>query len=263
MISRFGVFFRPIQPAVRLCGAKQIGMNPVISAQTRTNQHIAPSAFCLTYGCLSNRKHIINRIGEQINGHTTVKAKRPTPPLRQVCEQEDLTSKTIPLNFLKGIFTFNRIQIRATMSTLHVFLRAQMSKVRQLTFLVTATVLTFGAQTAAAYDFHVTAGNGWYEFHYVHITTVSRLCHDRTPLNINRGDKPSSYATGTTAPGCLINGVQVSVAGEPLLTWSGIGSPGGTWPVMKYELGYGGWGPAYLCLLRPTFDNSQPRTCEK
>lgn len=126
-----------------------------------------------------------------------------------------------------------------------------MAKWRRLIFVATAAICALGAQSAAAYDFEVSAAQGYLEFHYVHITTVSRLCHDRTPLDINKGDKPQTSVSGSTAPGCLINGVQVSIAGAPLMTWSGMGSPGGRWVVVTESTRGDKVTPAHLCLMRP------------
>lgn len=126
-----------------------------------------------------------------------------------------------------------------------------MAKLRRLIFVAIAAICSLGAQSAAAYDFEVSAAQGYIEFHYVHITTVSRFCHDRTPLDINKGDQPQTTVRGSTAPGCLINGVQVSTSFGPLMTWSGMGSPGGRWLVVTESNQGGKITPAHICLQRP------------
>ena len=145
----------------------------------------------------------------------------------------------------------NMIPTRFNTTVQSVIPAAQAAKARRLIFLAIAAISSLGAQSAAAYDFEVSAAQGYVEFHYVHITTVSRFCHDRTPLDINKGDQPRTSVSGSTAPGCLINGVQVSVAGSPLMSWSGMGSPGGRWVVVNESTKGDQRTPAHLCLIRP------------
>ena len=64
------------------------------------------------------------------------------------------------------------------------------------------------AGRAAAYDFRICSNFGAV---YIHVHTVSALCHDRTPVDYS--DKPltaiGGCVRGTTAPGCLIDGVTI------------------------------------------------------
>ena len=143
------------------------------------------------------------------------------------------------------------IQIRSGVTVPHGFLGAQMAKLRRLIFVAVAAICSLGAQSAAAYDFAVSAAQGYLVFDYVHITTVSRFCHDRTPLDINKGDQPQTSVSGSTAPGCLINGVQAVVKGFPLMSWSGMGSPGGRWVVVTESSNGQSTTPMHICLMRP------------
>lgn len=112
---------------------------------------------------------------------------------------------------------------------------ASMFQLRRALIVATTALVSVAAQNASAYDFQVQGGDiGDFEsgnqrqMTFVHITTVSSLCHDRTALDVNRGDQPSSIARGSTASICLVNGVQ-AVADGRLYTWSGVGMPGGLW----------------------------------
>ena len=92
-----------------------------------------------------------------------------------------------------------------------------------LSLALAAILFVLGAQTAHAYDFNV--GNQLAPFTtigYVHVHTVSALCHDREPVDINQGDPPlksGTYVSGSTAPGCLIDSVSIYPSFGPPKTW--------------------------------------------
>jgi len=125
---------------------------------------------------------------------------------------------------------------------------AAMFQLRRALFVVSTAFFSLAAQNASAYNFEVTSS--YVNFDYVHITTVSSFCHDRTALDTNRGDQPQWDVFGSTASICLINGVQVAVRGA-LITWSGVGSPGGKWVLINESTRGSVVTPAHLCVLRP------------
>lgn len=99
-------------------------------------------------------------------------------------------------------------------------------------------LLTAGC--AAAYDFRICSNFGAV---YIHVHTVSALCHDRTPVDYS--DKPltaiGGCVRGTTAPGCLIDGVTIvpyyATIPRKEYSWGGIGVAGGTWNLKQYVFG--------------------------
>lgn len=123
-----------------------------------------------------------------------------------------------------------------------------MFQLRRALFVVFTAFVSLAAQNASAYNFEVTSS--YVYFDYVHITTVSSFCHDRTALDVNRGDQPQWDVFGSTASICLINGVQASVRGT-LYTWSGVGSPGGKWILINESTRGSVVTPAHLCVMRP------------
>ena len=106
------------------------------------------------------------------------------------------------------------------------FFGAPSSRLRRVIVLAGAMLASLASPLASAYDFSVESV--FAPFHYVHMTTVSSLCHDRTPLDVNRGDQPQQRVTGSTSGLCLIDGVQASL-GYVLLTWNELGVAGGAW----------------------------------
>jgi len=92
-----------------------------------------------------------------------------------------------------------------------------------------SAALVLGANGAEAYDFKVCTNLIGGKVVWVHVHTVSALCHDRTP--VENGNWPeASCALGSTALGCLIDEVKFRTDTGKEYTWSkGVGRPGGTW----------------------------------
>ena len=106
----------------------------------------------------------------------------------------------------------------------------------RLLFILSFATLPLAVPSAFAYDYQVGNFSGE-SAGYVHLETVSALCHDRTPVDMNAGDprlETAQTRTGTTAPGCLISKVEFyTTAG--VWSWDGVGQTGGTWTMTDYR----------------------------
>lgn len=107
----------------------------------------------------------------------------------------------------------------------------------RIPYLLSAAALIVAAPSAFAYDYNV-CNRLNDKVGYVHLDTVSALCHDRTPVDVNAGDAPlllDQCVSGTTAPGCLVSGAEFYTQASGSQGWSnGLGMMGGTWTLNQY-----------------------------
>ena|SRR6266850_6774674 len=117
-----------------------------------------------------------------------------------------------------------------------------MKRLPALISMLASVFLVVGAQRAQAYGFQVCSIG--FASKYIHVRTVSALCHDRTPVDTGDPILSQGCVSGDTALGCLIDRVDFITTDGTIYTWSSwAGVTGGRFSLIQTNPN----GSPYVC----------------